>query len=79
MYIMEIVIRHDAIQDLEEIIGNTNNTDSGNQSSHIRRINPRNKDGGKTKCNFCESIKFWAKSCSESYEKQMKIKEETFL
>ena len=71
---MEIVIRNDPIQDLEEIIGNTNKTEGGNQSSHIRRINPRNKDGGKTKCNFCASVEHRAKSFSDSYEKQMKIK-----
>ena len=74
MHIMEIVIRNDPIQDLEEIIGNTNKTEGGNQSSHIKRVNPYNKDGEKTKCNFCASVEHRAKSFSDSYEKQMKIK-----
>lgn len=79
MHIMEIVIRNYAIQDLEEIIGNTNNTGSGNQSSHIKRVNPHSKDGEKTKCNFCASVEHRAKSFSDSYKKQMKIKEQKFL
>ena len=43
----------------------------------IHSFSPRNKDGKITKCNVCGSICHWTKSCPNSYENQMKIKEET--
>ena len=43
----------------------------------MRKINPCNKDGEITKCNVCGSIYHWTKSCPDSYENQIKIKEET--
>ena len=55
----------------------TNNKDSGNQSSHWRIVNPHNKDGEITRFNVCGSIHHWTKSSADSYENQMKIKEET--
>ena len=36
---------------------NVNNKDSGNQSSHLRKVNPCNKDGAITKCNVCGARK----------------------
>ena len=36
---------------------NVNNKDSGNQSSHWRKVNPCNKDGAITKCNVCGARK----------------------
>ena len=36
---------------------NVNNKDSGNQSSHWRKVNPCNKDGAVTKCNVCGARK----------------------
>ena len=53
---------------------NTNNKDDGNQSSHLRKVSPCNKDGETTKCGVCGSIYYWIKSCPDSYENQMKIK-----
>ena len=59
---------------------NTNNKDSGNQSSYLRKVNkdPCNKDGEITKfvCVYV-SIYHWMKSCLDSCQNQMKIKEET--
>ena len=46
-----------------------NNKDSGNQSSHLREVNPYNKDG-ELLTNVCESIYYWTKSCPDSYENQ---------
>ena len=54
---------------------NTNNKNSENQSSHLIKINPRNKDGEITKCNLCGSIYHWTKSCRDSNKNHMKIKE----
>ena len=45
---------------------NTNNKDSGNQSSHLRKVNARYKDEEITKCNVCWSIYYWKKSCPDS-------------
>ena len=42
----------------------------------MRKVNPCNKDGEITKCNVCGSIYHWMKSCPDSYENQIKIKEE---
>ena len=55
---------------------NTNNKDSGNQSSNLRKVNPHNKDGEMTKCNVCGSIYHWMKTCPDSYKNKIKIKEE---
>ena len=43
----------------------------------MRKVNLHNKDGEITKCKVCGSIYHWTKSCPDSYENQMKIKEET--
>ena len=55
----------------------TNNKDSGNQSSLMRKVNPGNEDGEISKYYACGSIYRWTKSCPDSYANQMKIKEET--
>lgn len=46
----------------------TNNKGSGNQSSHMRKVNPREKDREITKYNFCGPIYHWAKSCPDSHK-----------
>ena len=56
---------------------NTNNKDSGNQISYLRKVNLLNKDGEMTKCDICGSINYWTKSCPNLCKIQMKIKKET--
>ena len=43
----------------------------------MRKVNPCNKEGEITNFNVCGSIYQWTKSCSDLYENQMNIKEET--
>ena len=42
----------------------------------MRKVNPCNKDGEITKYNVCGSIYHWTKSCPDSYENQLKTKDE---
>ena len=46
---------------------NNTNKDSGNQSSHLTKVNPHSKYGEITICNVCGSIYHWTKSCQDSY------------
>ena len=75
---MEIVILNDTIQDLEEIIVITLIIKMvGTRVAIWEKSVPVIKNGETIKCNVCGSMYYWMKSCPDSYENQMNIKEGT--